>query len=59
MPRPEQMNINVATWGRLLKKNINLAKSDLGPEARQEQENFAGEYLSNGFKLVIKVVLCV
>ena len=57
MPRPEQMNINVATWGRLLKKNINLAKSDLGPEARQEQENFAGEYLSNGFKLVTKVVL--
>ena len=57
MPRPEQMNINVATWGRLLKKNINLAKSDLGPEARQEQENFAGEYLSNGFKLVQKVVL--
>lgn len=41
MPRPEQMNINVATWGRLLKKNINLAKSDL--EARQDQDNFAGE----------------
>jgi len=40
MPRPEQMNINVATWGRLLKKNINLAKSDL--EARQDQDNFAG-----------------
>merc|ERR1719471_991097 len=43
MPRPEQMNINVATWGRLLKKNIPLAKSDLGPDARgQEQDNFAG-----------------
>merc|ERR1719228_3067217 len=43
MPRPEQMNINVATWGRLLKKNINLAKSDLpGSDTRQEQENFAG-----------------
>ena len=27
MPRPEQMNINVATWGRLLKKNINMSKS--------------------------------
>jgi len=28
------MNINVATWGRLLKKNINLTKS-VGPEARE------------------------
>jgi len=27
MPRPDQMNINVATWGRLLKKNINMSKS--------------------------------
>jgi hypothetical protein len=34
MPRPDQMNINVATWGRLLKKNINLTKS-VGPEARE------------------------
>ena len=43
MPRPEQMNINVATWGRLLKKNIPLAKSDLGTDSRgQEQDNFAG-----------------
>jgi len=44
MPRPEQMNINVATWGRLLKKNIPLAanKSDLGGDQRQDQESFAG-----------------
>ena len=50
MPRPEQMNINVATWGRLLKKNIPLTnKSDLGPDQRHEQENFTGKshYVSN------------
>ena len=34
MPRPDQMNINVATWGRLLKKNINLTKS-VGPDSRE------------------------
>lgn len=27
VPRADQMNINVATWGRLLKRNINLTKS--------------------------------
>jgi hypothetical protein len=27
MPRPDQMNINVATWGRLLKRNLNFQKS--------------------------------
>ena len=39
------MNINVATWGRLLKKNIPLAanKSDLGGDQRQDQESFAGK----------------
>merc|ERR1719187_3232744 len=43
MPRPEQMNINVATWGRLLKKNIPLAnKNDLGQDQRHDQESFAG-----------------
>lgn len=42
MPRPDQMNINVATWGRLLKKNINLTKS-VGPEqTRIESEPAAG-----------------
>ena len=48
MPRPEQMNINVATWGRLLKKNIRLAgdQSDLGHDSRQgDQDGFAGEYI--------------
>ena len=41
------MNINVATWGRLLKKNIRLAgdQSDLGNDGRQgDQDGFAGEY---------------
>jgi len=27
MPRPDQMNINVATWGRLLKRNLNFQRS--------------------------------
>ena len=27
MPRPDQMNINVATWGRLLKRNLNFQNS--------------------------------
>ena len=27
MPRPDQLNINVATWGRLLKRNLNFQKS--------------------------------
>ncbi len=27
IPRPDQMNINVATWGRLLKRNLNFQKS--------------------------------
>jgi len=34
MPRADQMNINVATWGRLLKKNINMTKSNLIQEQR-------------------------
>lgn len=33
MPRADQMNINVATWGRLLKKNINM-KNNLGQDQR-------------------------
>merc|ERR1719245_1214633 len=27
MPRPEQMNINAAAWGRLLRRNLNFQKS--------------------------------
>ena len=27
MPNREQLNINVATWGRLLKRNLNFQKS--------------------------------
>ena len=33
MPRPDQMNINVATWGRLLKRNLNFQKSVGGAAA--------------------------
>jgi len=43
MPRADQMNINVATWGRLLKKNINMTKSNLVQEQRsQEMDPMAG-----------------
>merc|ERR1719187_1003196 len=40
MPRPEQMNINVATWGRLLKKNINL--KNVSDQARSENDQNSG-----------------
>ena len=40
MPRPDQMNINVATWGRLLKKNINL--KNVSEQARTENEQNSG-----------------
>ena len=57
MPRPEQMNINVATWGRLLKKNIPLAanKSDLGGDQRQDQESFAGKFHFTSNRCIIPV----
>ena len=43
MPRADQMNINVATWGRLLKKNINMTKSNLVQEPRGlESDPMAG-----------------
>ena len=38
MPRPDQMNINVATWGRLLKKNINLQPSIKGNSGQEQRE---------------------
>ena len=34
------MNINVATWGRLLKKNINL--KNVSEQARTENEQNSG-----------------
>merc|ERR1719370_2553532 len=40
MPRPDRMNINVATWGRLLKKNINL--KNVSDQARSENEQNSG-----------------
>lgn len=40
MPRPEQMNINVATWGRLLKKNINMSKSVVQENRDNENSGF-------------------
>lgn len=42
MPRPDQMNINVATWGRLLKKNINLTKSVGNEQQRLENDSSSG-----------------
>ena len=39
IPRPEQMNINVATWGRLLKRNLNFQKS----VPQQTTETTAGQ----------------
>ena len=49
IPRPEQMNINVATWGRLL-KNLNFQKSidnsgGSGPPLSMRQESSTGTYL--------------
>ena len=57
MPRPEQLNINVATWGRLLKKN-NWAKPDLASQDQEtkDQDSFAGEYNSLS-KFATKVVI--
>ena len=57
MPRPEQLNINVATWGRLLKKN-NWAKPDLASQDQEtkDQDSFAGEY-SLLSKFATKVVI--
>ena len=44
MPRPEQMNINVATWGRLLKRNLNFQKSidNSGSSSATRQEPHTG-----------------
>ena len=41
MPRPDQMNINVATWGRLLKRNLNFQKSVGGPGGSADTNNHA------------------
>ncbi len=51
MPRPDQMNINVATWGRLLKRNLNFQKSvpfdgsGGGHAARQDSQSSTGRNL--------------
>ena len=46
------MNINVATWGRLLKKNINM-KNNLGQDQRGlETDPMAGRERF-GFKVVL------
>ena len=39
IPRPEQMNINVATWGRLLKRNLNFQKSVPQPPLSNKHHN--------------------
>ena len=60
------MNINVATWGRLLKRNLNFQKSISGTEHRSEgQTSSSGEkrltvfmsieedlYLPNGLSIL-------
>ena len=58
MPRPDQMNINVATWGRLLKKNINLTKGGVGgDQQRLEGDPPSGRrFSSTGFEMGHKVV---
>jgi len=43
VPRADQLNINVATWGRLLKKNIPLTKNNIVQEKRSlEADSVAG-----------------
>lgn len=42
IPRPDQMNINVATWGRLLKRNLNFQKSLSASEHRVESHSATG-----------------
>lgn len=52
MPRPDQMNINVATWGRLLKKNINL--KNVSDQSRTENEQNSGRNCREFIKRTIK-----
>ncbi len=40
--RPDQMNINVATWGRLLKRNLNFQKSLSTSENRADSHSATG-----------------
>ena len=61
------MNINVATWGRLLKKNINL--KNVSEQARTENEQNSGRNChdrketqidtDNTFFLLLGLTLCV
>ena len=61
------MNINVATWGRLLKKNINL--KNVSEQARTENEQNSGRNChdkketqidtDNTFFLFSGLILCV
>jgi hypothetical protein len=51
MPRPEQMNINVATWGRLLKKNINMSKSVV--QENRDTENSGRKFFNLPFNISV------
>ena len=64
MPRPEQLNINVATWGRLLKRNLNFQKSlpesgggsiraadPTPPQSSTGKTNSRAHFLVKGLKL--------
>ena len=53
MPRPDQMNINVATWGRLLKKNINL--KNVSEQSRTENEQNSGRNCREYIKRTINL----
>jgi len=50
MPRPDQLNINVATWGRLLKRNLNFQKSlSLDGSGSTRSESVVSHHTSTGF----------
>merc|ERR1719192_2268205 len=49
MPRPEQLNINVATWGRLLKRNLNFQKSLPLDGSSSTRSESVSHHASTGF----------
>merc|ERR1719228_3179935 len=49
MPRPDQLNINVATWGRLLKRNLNFQKSLPLDGSSSTRSESVSHHASTGF----------
>jgi len=50
MKRPDQLNINVATWGRLLKRNLNFQKSlPLDGSNSTRSESVVSHHATTGF----------